>query len=55
MTRSVQDDALIVQDDALIVQDDALCHAPDIYVWDHQKVNTEILHKNVQDDAFCSG
>ncbi|GBE29801.1 hypothetical protein BMS3Bbin04_00824 [bacterium BMS3Bbin04] len=26
------------------VQDDALCHAPDIYVWDYQKVNTEILH-----------
>ncbi len=24
-------------------QDDMLCHAPDIYVWDHPSVNTEIL------------
>ncbi|GBE30486.1 hypothetical protein BMS3Bbin04_01521 [bacterium BMS3Bbin04] len=24
-------------------QDDELCHAPDIYVWDHPRVNTEIL------------
>ncbi len=30
-----------------------MCHAPDIYVWGHQKVNPEILQENIQDDDIA--